>query len=143
MKFENKRKVVEKGDIIQRFTKSSIGGVLFIILAGILLYNIVKSSIITSGKLEILNQAEKEVSDLRLNNLDLIVLTEYMTSNEYLETEARNRLNLSKKGEVSFVIPEEALGRGILTVEDIVEEKEVVSDTENWEVWRDFFVLGI
>ncbi len=35
-----------------------------------------------------------------------------MTSDEYLETEARNRLNLSKKGEVAFVIPEEILEKG-------------------------------
>jgi cell division protein FtsB len=63
--------------------------------------------------LEILNHAEKEVGDLRLDNLELLTLSEYMKSDEYLETEARNRLNLSGKGETVFVIPDEILKKGI------------------------------
>jgi len=99
--------------------------------------------IITSEKVQILSQAEKEVSDLRLDNLENLLLIEYMTSDEYLETEARNRLNLSKKGEVAFVIPEEILEKGLLQVERILNEDERVSDIENWRIWQDFFIVGI
>jgi len=60
-----------------------------------------------------------------------------------LETEARNRLNLSKKGEVAFVIPEEILEKGLLQVERILNEDERVSDIENWRIWQDFFIVGI
>ena len=99
--------------------------------------------IITSEKVQILSQAEKEVSNLRLDNLENLLLIEYMTSDEYLETEARNRLNLSKKGEVAFVIPEEILKKGLLQVERILNEDERVSDIENWRIWQDFFIVGI
>jgi len=141
MKFGERRK--ENGDILQRITGSKVGGVFLVILAGILVYNIVKSIIITSEKLEILSRAEKEVSDLRLDNLENLLLVEYMTSDEYLETEARNRLNLSKKGEVAFVIPEKILERGLSQVEQILIKKQEVSDTGNWEIWHSFFIMGI
>ncbi len=143
MKFERKRVEKDNIDIFQRITGSKVGGSLLIILSGILIYNIAKSMIITSEKVQILSQAEKEVSNLRLDNLENLLLIEYMTSDEYLETEARNRLNLSKKGEVAFVIPEEILEKGLLQVERILNEDERVSDIENWRIWQDFFIVGI
>jgi cell division protein FtsB len=141
MKYSRRKK--EEKDILQKFTGSRVGSILFLILSGILIYNIVKSIVITSEKLEILNQAEQEVSELRLENLELIVSTEYMTSDEYLETEARNRLNLSKKGETAFVIPEEMLERGKILVENILKDEEGTGRAENWKIWRDFFIVGI
>jgi len=143
MKFERKRVEKDNIDIFQRITGSKVGGSLLIILSGILIYNITKSMIITSEKVQILSQAEKEVSNLRLDNLENLLLIEYMTSDEYLETEARNRLNLSKKGEVAFVIPEEILEKGLLQVERILNEDERVSGIENWRIWQDFFIVGI
>ncbi len=133
----------ENGDILKKVTRSKTGGLLLLALSGVLIYNVVKSIVITSEKLEILNQAEGEVSDLRLNNLELLVLTEYMKSDEYLETEARNRLNLSKKGEISFVIPEEILKKGISDIEDILSEQKVVDGEKGWKVWYLFFSSGI
>lgn len=133
----------ENGDILKKVTRSKTGGLLLLALSGVLIYNVVKSIVITSEKLEILNQAEGEVSDLRLNNLELLVLTEYMKSDEYLETEARNRLNLSKKGEISFVIPEEILKKGISDIEDILSEQKTVDGEKGWKVWYLFFSSGI
>lgn len=143
MKFAERKAEKSSTDIFQKVTRSRVGGLMLLVLSGILIYNVAKSIVITSEKLEILNQAESEVSDLRLSNLELLVLTEYMTSDEYLETEARNRLNLSKKGEVSFVIPEKILEKGILDVGEIVNEQENISSIENWRVWYEFFVTGI
>ena len=133
----------ENGDILKKVTRSKTGGLLLLALSGVLIYNVVKSIVITSEKLEILNQAEGEVSDLRLNNLELLVLTEYMKSDEYLETEARNRLNLSKKGEISFVIPEEILKKGVSDIEDILSEQKTVDGEKGWKVWYLFFSSGI
>ncbi len=133
----------ENGDILKKVTRSKTGGLLLLALSGVLIYNVVKSIVITSEKLEILNQAEGEVSDLRLNNLELLVLTEYMKSDEYLETEARNRLNLSKKGEISFVIPEEILKKGISDIEDILSEQKTVDGEKGWKAWYLFFSSGI
>lgn len=143
MKFNRRRKQEDNRGVFQKATESWVGVVFFIFLSGLLIYNVVKSIMITSEKVEILNQAEREVSGLRLNNLELITLTEYMTSDEYLETEARNRLNLSKKGEISFVIPKEILGKGISEVEEILNDKKEVYADENWVIWYDFLTSGI
>ena len=143
MEFVRKRQEKENGDLLKKITGSRAGGLMLLFLSGLLIYNVVKSIVITSEKLEILNQAENEVSDLRLNNLELLVLTEYMTSDEYLETEARNRLNLSKKGEVAFVIPEQILEKNISDVESILNSDEETSNTGNCKVWYDFFNTGI
>ena len=132
-----------KKDIFQRFSGSRIGSLLFLGLSTVLIYNVVRSIVITSEKLEILNQAEEEVGELRLENLELLTLTEYMTSDEYLETEARNRLNLSKKGETTFVIPEEMLGGGVQEVEEILNSEEVITEGRSIEVWYEFFLNGI
>ena len=131
------------GDILKRATRSKVGGFLLLALSGVLIYNVVKSIVITSEKLEILNQAESEVSDLRLNNLELLVLTEYMKSDEYLETEARNRLNLSKKGEISFIIPEKILKKGVSDIEDILSKQKTVNGEDGWKTWYVFFSSGI
>jgi cell division protein FtsB len=132
-----------QNEFLQKFTESRVGSILFLGLSVILLYNVVKSIVIISEKLEILNHAEKEVGDLRLDNLELLTLSEYMKSDEYLETEARNRLNLSGKGETVFVIPEEILKKGISDVEEILEKDEGNENIENIEIWKDFFLNGI
>ena len=132
-----------QNDFLQKFTESRVGSILFLGLSVILLYNVVKSIVITSEKLEILNHAEKEVGDLRLDNLELLTLSEYMKSDEYLETEARNRLNLSGKGETVFVIPDEILKKGISDVEEILKRDEGNENIENIEIWKDFFLNGI
>jgi len=143
MKFIEKRRKKENTSIFQKAIESKIVGISLVVISGILIYNIVRSGIITLEKVEILNQAKKEVSELRINNLENLLLIDYMTSDEYLETEARNRLNLSKKGEVAFVIPEKILEQGLLQVERILNDTEEVSDTKNWEVWYNFFIVGI
>ncbi len=132
-----------QNEFLQKFTESRVGSILFLGLSVILLYNVVKSIVITSEKLEILNHAEKEVGDLRLDNLELLTLSEYMKSDEYLETEARNRLNLSGKGETVFVIPDEILKKGISDVEEILKRDEGNENIENIEIWKDFFLNGI
>lgn len=135
---------VKKEDTFQKVTNSRIAGVLFLCLSSVLIYNVVKSIVITSQKLEILNQAENEVSELRLTNLELLSLSEYMSSDEYLETEARNRLNLSKKGETSFVISEKVLEKGKAEVQKILEDDDSSEDHGgNFKVWEDFFANGI
>lgn len=143
MKYVKRENNQESKDIFQKATNSLLGSIFLIFLSIILLYNVGKSILITSEKVEILNQAEKEVSDLRLNNLKLLTLSEYMTSDEYLETEARNRLNLSRNGETAFVVPEKVLERGILQVQQVLGGKTDTAEEQNWEIWYNFFLSGI
>lgn len=110
-----------------------------------LMYNIAKSIQITTLKLEILKQAEREVDQLRIENVDLILQKGTFQSDDYIETEARNRLNYSKNGEILFVIPDstikvaqEELGRILSGRED-----SIVQPRSVWEQWYDFFLLGV
>ena len=141
MKFEKEN--MEKTGVFQRFTDSKVASLLFLCLSSVLIYNVIRSIIITSEKLEILNQAEGEVSELRLTNLELLTLSEYMSSDEYLETEARNRLNLSKEGETTFVISDEILAKGINDVDEILNKDDVIVKNDNLGNWYTFFLDGI
>lgn len=119
----------------------------FVIISGVFLFNVYKSVRITSQKLDILKQAEMEVEDLRLKNLALSIEMLDMSTDDYLEKEARNRLNFGGVNEVAFVIPENSLGyarervESILSVDDSGES--VVDVVDGWSVWFDFVSSGV
>lgn len=110
-----------------------------------LMYNIVKSIQITTLKLEILKQAEQEVDQLRIENVDLILQKGTFQSDDYIETEARNRLNYSKNGEILFVIPDSTIKVAQEELDRILsgQEDSVVEPRSVWEQWYDFFLLGV
>ena len=87
---------------------SGILGVLIsiclIIFSVFLLYNVVKSVQITQDKLQILTQAEKDVDTLRLENIRLIMQRDSIETTDYIETEARDKLNYAKPNEKVFII---------------------------------------
>ena len=119
-----------------------------VIISSFLLYNVFKSIQISSAKLGILEQAEQEVDELRLRNLELLLKKIRVESEDYVETEARNRLNYARDGEIVFVIPESAMElakeevKTILEIEDLSagagEETKTI-----FEQWRDFFIKGV
>ena len=72
-------------------------------------YSIYNSVIITYQKIEISKHAREEVDKLRLENLKLALSLESMSSQEYIEVQARDRLNFSGSDEYIFVIPDSTL----------------------------------
>jgi hypothetical protein len=96
-------------------------------------------------KLEILKQAEREVDQLRIENIELILQRGTFQSDDYIETEARNRLNYSKNGEILFVIPESTIKVAGRELERILSDKgqSAVQPKTVWEKWYDFFLLGV
>jgi cell division protein FtsB len=110
-----------------------------------LLYNIARSIQITTLKLEILKQAEREVDQLRVENIELILKKGTFQSADYIETEARNRLNYSQKGEILFVIPDSSMDSAALELERILSGAEQAEAIKRavWEKWYDFFLLGV
>jgi cell division protein FtsB len=114
-------------------------------LSMFLLYNIVRSVQITTQKLEILKQAESEVDRLRIENVELILRKDTFQSDDYIETEARNRLNYSKNGEVLFVIPESTIEVAQAELERILTGKGQVEEKSRsvFEEWYDFFIIGV
>lgn len=116
----------------------------FLVLGAFLLFNSVRSIQLAQEKLKILDRAQIEVTDLRLRNIALMLEKNKIETDDYTETDIRNRLNYSKKNEVIFVIPDDILAISTKEVEDIIKkERELVETKEVWEVWRDLFTYGI
>jgi cell division protein FtsB len=112
-------------------------------------FTIVNSLNTTYQKMNILEIAQKDVEELRIKNLELILEKEKVQSDEYLEAEARNKLKYSKDGEVAYVIPEEILNSDIIS-QQLVEAKgkksddDIRSSKDLVEIWYNFlFVAGL
>lgn len=116
-----------------------------IAIASIILYSVYNSAKITIQKLDILKKAEQEVQDLRLTNLHLSISIKDMSTDRYLEKEARDRLNFGGKGEVIFVIPENSLNIAQKEVKRLTEEKEeeVYEEGSNIHKWVEFVIKGV
>ena len=99
----DKRVKQEKEIVIMSLFNSSVAKVVLLGISVFLVYSIFHSVSITVQKVEILNKARVEVEDLRLRNLELASLLERMQTVEYLEVEARDRLNFTGKKDIVFV----------------------------------------
>lgn len=99
----------------------------------------------TLQKRKILDKAEKEVEELRISNLYLSIQIKDMSSDKYLEKEARDRLNFGGKDEVVFVIPDNTVELAKKEVEEILtpELESVHKSGSNIHEWFQFVVKGI
>jgi len=111
----------------------------------VLLYSVFNSVKIAIQKLEILKRAEQEVQDLRLTNLHLSISIKDMSTDRYLEKEARDRLNFGGQNEVVFVIPENSLDIASGEVKKIIEPKveSVYEEGSNIDEWVSFVITGV
>ena len=112
-------------------------------IAIFLFYSVYNSIKITSEKLEISKRAQQEVDELRLKNLKLELALASMQTPEYLEVQARDRLNFSGENEYLFVIPESLLEHakdGVNTY--LYGNQEKVQDP-TYIVWYEFLKYGI
>lgn len=119
-----------------------------LLLVGItvfILWSVYNSGKITLQKLEILKQAEREVEDLRIQNLHLSLSILEMSSDKYLETEARNRLNYGGDGEIVFVIPANVLKESVKRIQKDRESTEMIGLNREFtlEKWLGFLSSGI
>ena len=108
-----------------------------------LLYNVGHSIDITIQKLNILQRARREVDDLRLKNLKLALLIEDIQGLEYLEIQARDRLNFAGEQEYVFVIPEPTLKEAGEDLEKFLGENREEPMEAGYGVWEDFLLKGI
>lgn len=110
-----------------------------------ILWSVYNSANITFQKLDILKRAEREVEDLRIQNLYLSISMKDMSTDKYLEREARNRLNFGDTDEKVFVIPENVMEQASKDVKNILESKHsnTLEPTFTLTAWLDFFLKGI
>lgn len=114
-------------------------------ISAFILWSVYNSVNITFQKLDILKRAEREVEDLRIQNLYLSISMKDMSTDKYLEREARNRLNFGDTGEIVFVIPENVMDQASSDVEKILESKQsnIFEPTFTLNSWWDFLLKGI
>ncbi len=109
----------------------------------LLFYNVYHSFEITMQKLEISKNAKKEVNELRIRNLRMSLELEDMKSNEYLEVQARDRLNLSGSNEYVFIIDPELLKNSKNIVATYIDETDQKPTEYAYKAWLKFFEEGI
>lgn len=117
--------------------------IFFLAISVVLFYNVFHSVRITVQKLEILKSARMEVESLRLENLELALLLDDMQSVEYVEIQARDRLNFGSKNEYVFVIPQDALGNAESVLDNLLSEEDILSSKELYAIWWEFLKDGI
>lgn len=128
---------------INSFIGNSFVKIVLIGVSLFLFYSIYNSVVITYQKIEISKHAREEVDKLRLENLKLALSLESMSSQEYIEVQARDRLNFSGSDEYIFVIPDSTLKSAQEQIEVFFSEPKEKTDTPVYEVWIDFLKNGI
>lgn len=98
---------------------------------------------IANEKLQILQVAQKDVAELRIRNLQLVLEKGEVVSMEYIEKEARDKLRYSAEGEVLFVIPEDLVNSEWIEQELELakgrsKQDEEKSPEEIFQIWIDF-----
>jgi len=84
-----------------------------------------------------------EVDELRLKNLELALLIEDIQGLEYLEIQARDRLNFAGEKEYVFVIPDATLAQADENLDRLLGNNQEQPQDGGYEVWVDFFLNGI
>ena len=136
------RKKSERGNWINRILDSGIGQIVLLIVSVLMLLTVYRSFRQMGQKISLLKQAEQEVAELRLENLELSLRIEDAGSIENLEKEARDRLNYGKENEVVFVIDEGLMEIGREKVQAILNPEEEIPQEEVFDDWVDFVVRG-
>jgi cell division protein FtsB len=140
------RRSITRNDNVEVFAglfNNIITKILLLTISVFLLYNVAHSVNITVQKLDILRRAKVEVDTLRLKNLELAMLLGNMQSREYLEVQARDRLNFAGEKEYVFVIPENVLEEAGEDMDNLLGINEVEEIKPVYEIWEDFILNGI
>ena len=143
----NRRRIIEEKGSTNVSTFVSVAlSLIFLGLAGLLIANSIKSVSSAYNRALLLDQAESEIEALRLRNLELIQEEKYVTSDPYVEGEARDRMLYSKDGEVLLVLPDdtEVLGESDSTIEDSTAEEVDQEDLlKGWDRWWSVIKNGV
>ena len=89
---------------------------------------------------ERIKEAEKELKKIETDNLELKQKLEYYQSDEFLEGQIRDKLQMAKPGEAVVILPEEltkeASEEGLSLAEVLEEDKKELA---NWQKWLSLF----
>lgn len=134
----------ETSEFIQIFDSIFVK-ILLLGISAFILWSVYNSINITFQKLDILKRAEKEVEDLRIENLYLSISMKDMSTDKYLEKEARDRLNFGDTNEIVFVIPDNVMNQAGIDVNTTLESsrREIPEPKFTLSSWVEFIMRGI
>lgn len=119
--------------MLNNFAKSKYGAVflvmvllLVLIAAGREVYRYYKVN-------KEISDLKQKIEDLKSSNEELLRIKEYFTSKEFLEDEARRKLNMTKAGESVIVISSEN------SAEEEIKTEEPQLKTPNFQLWWQYF----
>jgi len=82
-----------------------------------------------------IKELQEKIEELKKNNLELAEMEKYFQSEEFLEKEARLKLNLIRDGEKLIIVKEEE--NNLTEGRDEARKMENISNFRKW--WRYFF----
>ena len=132
----------QEHSFLMKLLDSGLGKISLVVLSILMLLSVSRSFRQMGQKLSLLKQAEQEVTELRLENLELSLQLEEAGTIGSLEKEARDRLNYGEQGEVLFVIDEELVELGKRRVDEILNPKQETEDVEVLAQWIEFIIGG-
>src|SRR5690606_9081155 len=141
------KNIKHKKTALRSLLVSGLSVLLMLSLTAFLFYQAGRSIYLTSSKLIILDNAKTEVGKLRLANLKLILENSRVLTEDYIQTESRDRLNYSNEGDVLFVIPDELINNDNLDqyVASFLPgySGQETSELEVVAIWIQFLTKGI
>lgn len=118
-------------------TRKIIGSKIFI-LALLVLFVLIGYAVYREKNKQVrivqnISALEEEIGKLEKKNTELVQLIEYLKSDDFIDREAREKLNMQQPGERVVLMPVGDIG-GVLVNGVNSEEKE-----GNWYLWLEYF----
>ncbi|GEM_PF-3184477 len=144
LRLEKNQARQKKKDVLK-----ALGILVFLVLIFFMVGSLYQNVLIMHEKLSILDKVQREVDELRMHNLDLILKQTEVVSYDYIEKAARDKLGYSDDDEILFIIPDELLESDEVEKELTIAKGEDLDDDyykpeEIFEEWVDFlFFEGV
>lgn len=108
-----------------------------VVMGLILAFSLVRSLNKILGSSEKITQAQNDLASLQKENIELNETLNDVTSVEFIEGQARDKLGLAKKGEIVVVLPDEDKLRRMAPK---IEEREQSLPDPIWKQWLKLFI---
>ncbi len=114
------------------FNSKLILGTLMVLVM-LIFYSVIKEGRVQRETGRELKSLEDEIAELEGQSLELAEMIKYLRSDEFVEREAREKLNMQRPGEKVVLIPEK---EKLLTQ---VAGDANRQDRKNWQLWFEYF----
>lgn len=116
-----------------RFSNSRLALISLVALVVLVGYAVVRERKDRVATVKSVESLEQEIAELEDKSLELSAMIKYLRSDEFVEREAREKLNLQKPGEKVVIVPESELEIARVAGEEDSKNK------RNWELWLEYF----